>query len=278
MPNLIFQNQPQFFQKLNQIKQAGKDKLHVLSDFDRTLTYSKVDEKSKPSIIAHLRDNGYLSRDYANKAKALFEAYHPIEVDPHIDFEEKKVKMKEWWEAHYALLIEEGLSLADIKKAAKEVEIKLREGVGDFFDYLKENRIPLIILSAAGSAEMIEEYLKKQSLFYPNISIIGNYFFFDKNGKAKGIKKPIVHILNKNETVIKNYPVYEKIKDRKNVILLGDSLADVQMIEGFEYENLIKIGFLNEKIKENLAAYQKEFDLLILNNGDFRDLFKLLKF
>jgi 5'-nucleotidase len=37
------------------------------------------------------------------------------------------------------------------------------------------------------------------------------------------------------------------------------------MIKGFDYNNLIKIGFLNENIEENLEHYKYNFDIVILN-------------
>jgi|GEM_PF-2763992 len=48
--------------------------------------------------------------------------------------------------------------------------------------------------------------------------------------------------MNKSEVAIHSFPaVYTKIEKRKNVILLGDSLHDVQMIDGFDYTTCIKI-------------------------------------
>jgi len=41
------------------------------------------------------------------------------------------------------------------------------------------------------------------------------------------------------------------------------------MIDSFDYENVIKIGFLNE-ISENgssLEAFKEKFDVIILNDG-----------
>ena len=38
----------------------------------------------------------------------------------------------------------------------------------------------------------------------------------------------------------------EKVGNRKNFIVLGDILADVNMVLNIDYENLITIGFLNK--------------------------------
>lgn len=49
------------------------------------------------------------------------------------------------------------------------------------------------------------------------------------------------------------------------------------MVQGFDYENLIKIGFLNDKIGENLEYYKKNFDVVILNDGSLEFINSLLK-
>ncbi|PJA48965.1 MAG: hypothetical protein CO170_00930 [candidate division SR1 bacterium CG_4_9_14_3_um_filter_40_9] len=75
----------------------------------------------------------------------------------------------------------------------------------------------------------------------------------------------------------KDFPIHEKIKDRKNILLLGDSLGDVHMADGYEYENIIKIGFLNDDTPEHREQYQKRFDLIILNDGPMDEVNAILK-
>jgi len=83
--------------------------------------------------------------------------------------------------------------------------------------------------------------------------------------------------MNKDETVLHKFQFFNKIKDRKNIILLGDSLGDPDMVKGFGYENIIKVGFLNEKVKESLQKYSELYDVLILNDGNFDYINSLLK-
>ena len=97
------------------------------------------------------------------------------------------------------------------------------------------------------------------------------------DGYMKKIRKPIIHSLNKDETAIHEFPVYEKIKDRKNILLLGDSPGDPGMSDGFDAENILKVGFLNEKAEENLEHYKKLYDIVILNDPPFDYVVELLK-
>jgi hypothetical protein len=130
---------------------------------------------------------------------------------------------------------------------------------------------------SAAPGDMLIEYLNENKLLLPNINIISNLYEWDKNGKAIKIKQPVVTSVNKDETLIHKFPVYEKIKNRKNVLLFGDGLEDVGMIEGFNYNNLIKIAFLNENVEENLPAFKKVYDIILLGDQDMNYVNKLIK-
>ena len=49
------------------------------------------------------------------------------------------------------------------------------------------------------------------------------------------------------------------------------------MAEGFESDNILRIGFLNEDVEENLEAYKKTFDQIILNDSSMQPVNSLLK-
>jgi 5'-nucleotidase len=264
--------------KEEKISKQGKEKFHIISDFDRTLTKAFVNGKKVPSIISELRNKNYISGDYSKKAHELFNKYHPIEINPSIPINEKKKKMREWWEEHFRLLIQSKLNKNHLEMIINSEGIKFREEILEFLDYLNELNIPLIILSSAGlGSDSITMFLEKYNKKYQNIYIISNSFEWDEEGNAIAIKEPIIHSYNKNEIIIKNYSVYEIIKNRKNVMLLGDSIEDIGMIEGFEYDNLIKIGFLNENIEKNLNEFKKNFDIVITNDGSMNYVNQILK-
>jgi len=106
---------------------------------------------------------------------------------------------------------------------------------------------------------------------------LANAFIWDESGRAIGVREPIIHSYNKDETLIQNFPFFSEIKNRRNVILLGDSLGDVGMVEGFEYDNLLKIGFLNGRVEENLESFKKVYDVIILGDSSFAFINRLFK-
>lgn len=274
----IIISNPENFKKIKyKIKEEGYSNIHIVSDFDRTLTYGAINGVKTPSIISMLRDGNHLREDYTKKAQALFDKYHPIEINPLIPLQEKKKNMREWWETHNRLLIKSGLSKSDLEDIIKNGFVKLRDGIQEFLDFLYQNNIPLIIFSASGCGDIIPMFFKKIERDYPNISYVINQFNWDEDGRAISTKGRIIHSLNKDETILKGIPeIYSKIKNRKNVLLLGDSLEDLWMIKDFPYKNLLKIGFLNFDYDKLREEYKKNFDIILEGDGDLNPVNSLI--
>jgi|SRR3989344_744510 len=263
------------------ISEEGEDSFHVVADFDKTLTTLFLSNGERVnSLISILRNGNYLDEDYVKRAKDLFAIYHPIEVDQNYPLKEKKEKMYEWWYKHFELLGEKGLNIEILRKCAEDIIkdelIKLRKGFRDFVKFLDKKNIPLIIISAS-IGDLIKEYLKGMNLLSDDIYVISNELEYDSRGRFKKVKR-IVHVLNKDESSVKSFSaVYERVKDRKNVLLLGDGTGDVGMVEGFDYDNLIKVGFLNEDVEKNLDVYKKYFDVVLTGDQDFSYVNKLVE-
>lgn len=218
------------------------DNLHILSDFDRTLTYSSQDGIKTPTLISLLRDGKHLREDYAARAQALFDEYHPLEISHDLRIETKKPLMIDWWRKHFQLMIECGLRKSDIQDVIEKSHLKLRNGVSDFLKVLHEKNIPIIIISAGAIGDAIPLFLEKNGCNLPNIRYICNQFVWGSDGRAETLKEPLIHVFNKDETIVEEIPeLAALVQDRKNVILLGDSLGDIGMIEGFKYDKLLSI-------------------------------------
>lgn len=278
MKDIVILNPEKLEKAKRAISEAGADKLHILADFDRTLTCAFIEGQSTPSIIAILRDGSYLTPDYAKKAHELYNKYHPIEIDPKIPIEKKKKAMNEWWKTHFDLLIKSRLNKKDLERIVESGKIKFRNKALELIDFLKAHNIPLVIMSSSGSgSDVISMILKKEGKLYDNVHIISNSYEWDEDGNMLAVRKPFIHTLNKDETSVRDFPAFEIIKHRKNVLLLGDNLDDIGMIKGFDYDNLINIGFLNENVEENLEHYKKNYDVVILNDSSMDYVNKILK-
>jgi cytosolic 5'-nucleotidase 3 len=257
------------------LEKFNRNNFHIVADFDKTITKAVINGKKHSSSWALIREEDYLGEEYSRKAHKLFEKYHPIEISKTIPYEERYKEMINWWKEHKDLLVECGLSKEIIEKTIKKDKVEFRENYETFFQLLKENNIPILIFSA-GIGNIIEGILKLKKQLTSNIQIIANFFKFDENGKTTGYKYDrVVNTYNKNEHQLEDHPYQKEIKDRKNVLLLGDQMGDLGMTEGIEHNEIIKVGFANtESDKE---VFQKHFDLVITEDGPLDEINKIIK-
>ncbi len=54
-----------------------------------------------------------------------------------------------------------------------------RDGYKGFFDRLAEQQVPLLIFSA-GVGDVLEEVIRQNRVFHPNVRVISNYMDFDQ--------------------------------------------------------------------------------------------------
>ena len=268
MSEIVLPNPENFEDLKKKFVEGGLENFHVVADFDRTLTKCFVGDKKSSTSWAQFRNLGIFDEDYFRKSNEMFEFYRPIEVSFDISSSDKIDKMSEWWQKHLQLLVDSKISREIILEVVNRGGIEFRRGALEFLDFLREKKIPLVIMSS-GLGDIIVEVLKKEDRFYENIFIVSNFFEWDEEGFAKGFKGDmIIHSLNKSEVNVSSRDFFDKINIRKNVLLLSDGIDDVGMVEGFDYDNLIKVGFLNENVEGDLERYKKHFDIVITGDGD----------
>jgi 5'-nucleotidase len=266
---------PENFQRLfREITADGPDKLHLVLDYDGTVTYEWDREGNpRPSLIATLRSGNYLSEEYSEEAHALANHYKPIEKDPAVEPAVKKALMQEWWEKHYALLIKHRLNRSDIHKAMQGAHVKIRNGMAEIVQMAAGAKVPVIIMSANGlGSESIHWHLEHNNLLTPNIHIVSNELEWDQDGYMTGYRQPIIHSMNKDETVVSHLPVAKDLAGRTNIIQMGDSLTDIHMATGLDAERVLSIGFYNGKTPEKLPYFQELFDAVLTDDSDAEEL------
>lgn len=97
-PNCKIKNPQRVEEILNHIIHGGANQLQVISDFDHTIT-KQTTENGKPTLSSFGMFNKCksLPEEYVHKAKAMFQKYRPIEINPNISHDDKVRSMIEWW-------------------------------------------------------------------------------------------------------------------------------------------------------------------------------------
>lgn len=245
---------------MGKIKLDGFDKLHFVTDFDRTLTTVDLNNQTPSTSWAVFTD--ILGNSYTTERKKLFDIYRPVEINNSLDYSYRISQMETWWRKHLDLLIKYNVDKNILKNTVLSTSLKFREDLSDLFTFIDKNNIPCLIFSA-GIGDLITKLLNSRSIsLSDNIHIISNFFTYNQTGTITGFKGEIIHALNKNEDVIHLKKFHTLIENRPNCILFGDTLEDVHMIHGMNHKVVIKIGFLNDRT-DLLEQFKDVYDIVI---------------
>ncbi|XP_061605955.1 cytosolic 5'-nucleotidase 3-like isoform X4 [Phyllopteryx taeniolatus] len=213
-----------------------------------TLTRFAFNGKRCPTCHNILDNSKLISQECKGQLKDLLNTYYPIEIDSSRSIAEKLPLMVEWWTKAHELLVQQNIRKDLLAAVVRESDAKLREGYQLFFSQLHQHSIPLLIFSA-GIGDILEEVIRQAGVFHPNVKVFSNYMDFDQSGVLRAFKGELIHIYNKREGALLNTGHFQELRARPNVLLLGDSLGDLTMADGVhDMENVLKIGFLNDKV------------------------------
>ncbi|KAF4084578.1 hypothetical protein AMELA_G00107620 [Ameiurus melas] len=245
---------------LEHMRREGPNALQVISDFDMTLTRFSHNGTRCPTSYGILHSSAVISEDCKAKMSDLFDLYYPVEINSSMSVEEKIPHMEEWWTRAHDLLIKERIRKDQLVQAVRDSGAMLR-GYKSFFDALRWNSVPLLIFSA-GVGDIVEEVITKHGVFHPNVRVFSNYMDFDQHGVVRAFKGDVIHTFNKREGALQNTQQF--VHDRSNVLLLGDSLGDLDMADGVQgLRNILRIGYLNDKVEERREVYVRSYDIVL---------------
>lgn len=256
-----FRDKSNAAKKIECILNGGKNKLHLVCDFDRTLTKSANDLGETVTTWAMLAK--HLPTSAQKQAWKLFGFYRPLEVQNKLTVNDAVT----WWKENLKILIKNKLKWSEITQDVDN-KMPIREGATELFHICSTNNIPLIIISA-GVKDLIELWCQKHG-FKPTL-ILSTDLIFDDKGYLIGWKKDsLIHALNKKEK--SGFHIKEIQKEKPNTILLGDSPDDAAMVN--THENVLKIIIDDQRYDDLIFS---KFDLSIHTSNLF-PLINLLKY
>lgn len=241
------------------------DDYYVVFDFDRTITNGS--SKTSWSILA---GSDLVPQCYIDERDELYKKYRPIELDEEMDFVKRSSLVSEWFRKHIELFVKYKISEEVFEKAGRDLRImEFREGAKEFLQYLNEKNVPVIIISA-GIGNFIESFLRANDAYFVNIYISSNKVIFE-NGIATGVGDNIIHSLNKNEVFLPG-EIKNLVSKRNKVILLGDQISDLMMVDEALHDDVVKIGFYSTRSEVDVDLFKEKFDIVCLDNDDYNNL------
>lgn len=228
-----YQDTKNVLRKLRRFKVDGPSKLHVVSDFDLTLTSGK-----RPGQNLGTWDvmDALMPPEGVARHAAIYQSLRPIELAGQLT----EAVAREKWSETLDLITSYPMTMADIETAFLSVA-SMRPGAKALFDYCEIHAIPTVVLSA-GIRNVIEVMAAHYG-FHPSY-ILSNALVIDETGGVAGWDKDsLVHVLNKHE--IAHSDIQKLHSSRPNILLLGDVTDDVNMVAG--EDDVIRIRVLDPR-------------------------------
>lgn len=243
--------------------------IYVVADFDRTITNGN--SQTSWSILS---TSNLVPKSYIQERQLLYDYYRPLEIDSSLSLDFKTQAMKDWFQKHIELFVKYKMSEEIFEIASTNLRVmEFRPGAKEFIEFLHKNNIPLIIISA-GIGNFIEAFLKHNNCYFDNVFVSSNKIIFE-NGIAVGIGDNIIHSLNKNEVSLPT-SILEKVQNRNQVVLLGDQISDLKMVDRNSHDFVLSVGFLADNSNNELDTMVSYFDIVCEKDDDYYKVKNLL--
>jgi len=223
--------------------------LLVITDFDATLTTG--DSQQCHDLCA---ESPIMSTDFRDKFAPLLD----WAANPDIDG-------VEWWDRAHALMVRYGCPKRQlIPRIVREAKMTPRPGSLELLKRLEELDIPVLIVSA-GLSDIIEEFLRQHGALSENVTVCSNRLNYAADMSPKTVSpEPPITSFTKQYAYASSSSFFEQHAARKTLLVLGDSVTDVDASKNVPYDHCLSVGFLNSR--PDGMAHAKAFDAVVLGD------------
>jgi len=218
-----------------------------------------------------------------------------IEFDPSLSKEEKRPHMVTWWSTAHENMVKAKLNNNDLDDAVKNSEIILRNGEADFFQFIKEKSLPVLLFSA-GITQIVQAAMKYKSTsgLTSNMDVVSNNMIFDESdGNLVSFSEPLIHTFSKTTASI-GEEWKKTLNSRPNVVLMGDSHGDPDMVRDEDTPgsclrlnhpirasilSFFQNRLLNHHPEKNREIYENLYDIVLVSDESLSvpiEIFKIL--
>jgi len=266
--------------KRQALLRGGLRDLHVVIDFDHTITAAYTSSTGEKCLechdIIHQIGNSHNNEDEMKDPR-----WGPFrhEIDELWAASRAGLLpggLQEWWETFHAKMIEHGFTRAAVAAAVRTANTELRPGAREVMEFLAEHHVQTTIVSA-GIFDVIHEcFVRKfgirlwdEAVIVANTPLWGSRSAGDSlwtNGDEHdddrllvGWKEPVIHSRNKAEAL--NFLGVSEPKSNKdspqnqsppsNILLVGNSIGDAACLQGIYHNNSLAFSFYNENVSMN---------------------------
>jgi len=220
--------------------------LIVITDFDATLTAGDSDQCHDLMGMSPL-----LSSSFREDFAPLLDWASNTAIDG-----------VEWWDRAHSFMIKHGMPPRQlIPRLVREAKMTPRPGALELLKRLETLGVPVLIVSA-GVSDVIEEFLRQHGALSENVTICSNRLNYAADSAPKSVSPdPPITSFTKQYAYQSASTFFSAHADRRALIVLGDSVTDIDAAEHVPYHTSLSVGFVNSRPDQ--AAHAQAFDAVV---------------
>merc|ERR1719421_1344066 len=131
-----------------------------------------------------------------------------------------------------------------IPRLVREAQMEPRPGALELLKRMEELNVPVLIVSA-GVTDVIEEFLRQHGALSENVTICSNRLNYEADSTPKSVSPaPPITSFTKAYAYKSASSFFEEHKSRRALIVLGDSVTDVDACENVPSDFVLSVGFV----------------------------------
>jgi len=233
------------------LRDARLDKLLVITDFDATLTTG--DSTQCHDLVG-----------FSDLLAAQFrEGFAPL-----LDWQTNPLTDGvQWWDTAHALMVKYGQPPRSlIPRMVRQSSMVPRPGALKLLHRLALLNVPVLIVSA-GLSDVIEEFLRQHDALTENITVCSNRLNYGADLAPQSVAPdPPITSFTKASAYRAARSFFKHHAARRSLLVLGDSITDIDAATEVPYDHLISVGFPNSRGPEATAKYAESYDALVLGD------------
>mmetsp|Transcript_27845 Transcript_27845/g.71345 ORF Transcript_27845/g.71345 Transcript_27845/m.71345 type:complete len:314 (+) Transcript_27845:125-1066(+) len=233
---------------------AGADpsQLLVITDFDATITAGDADQ----------------CHDLMGKSPLLSKAFRE-EFAPLLDWTTNAaIDGVEWWDKAHELMLKHGMPpRSRLPGLVRDAFMPPRPGALQMLEKLAKMNVPVLIVSA-GLSDVIEEFLRQHDALTENVTVCSNRLNYGADSVPQSVSpsQPVTSF-TKAAAYRMAGAFFRHWNNRRMILVLGDSVTDIDAAHEVPYDECLSVGFLNSRPATSMTKYADTFDAVVLGNG-----------
>ena len=243
---IVHQDWSKTKEKRRAIVGDGVESLHVVLDFDHTITAYLSPTTGEKCLECHdvVQHGTYDPSERQASFRADIEGVWSDQRNGRLRC------LSEWWSRFHDAIASHELTETEVRQATASSQVALRPGAAELFAWLREHAVRTTILSA-GISTVIEEVLRRHDIeVHEQARIIANVPVLDGSERIVSFREPLVYSRNKAQ-VLKTLEfgnTGENARSPDNIVLAGNAIGDVQCLSGMPHGRSLSLGFLHEEL------------------------------